>query len=170
MRKIAFLMGALGGLALFAADVLIKAQDESRKWTADRALLEFVPGALRVRVQSDEGTSGTFSTDVRNDGGKYMQVDMGSYEYAIVNPVCSVDGKPLCNLYSGYNTVLLPQEAKGGFRFGITAQKEAAGKTGPWFDLQSIRFTDAPRNAPVGAGEGRKGGQARKQADHTHGD
>ena len=149
MRKIAFFMGALGCLALFASDVLIKAQDKTRKWTADNALLEYIPDALRVRIQADAVTSGTYSTDVRNEGRHYMQVYMGSYEYAIVNPVCNINGKPLFNLYSGYNTVVLPSEAKADFNFGITAQKEAAGKTGPWFDLRTIRFTDTPLYAPV---------------------
>ncbi len=149
MRKIAFLMVALGSMALFASDVLIKAQDKARKWTADNALLEYVPEALRVRIQADAANSGTYSTDVKNDGKRYMQVLMGSYEYAIVNPVCNINGKPLFNLYSGYNTVILPQEAKNGFNFGITAQKEATDKTGPWFDLRVIRFTDEPLYAPV---------------------
>ena len=149
MRKLGFVLGTLGCLSLFASDVLIKAEDTTRKWTTDNAILEFMPTALRVRVQTENGTSGTYSTEVKNEGKRYMQVQMGSYEYAIANPVCSINGKPLSNLYTGYNTVLLPPEAKGAFNFGVTAQKEPAGKTGPWFDLKSICFTDAPLYAPV---------------------
>ena len=119
MKKLGFVLGTLGCLSLFAADVFIKAEDTTRKWTTDNAILEFMPTALRVRVQTENGTSGTYSTEVKNEGKRYMQVQMGSYEYAIANPVCSINGKPLSNLYTGYNTVLLTPEAKGAFNFGI---------------------------------------------------
>ncbi len=149
MNRDIFLAGIICGLSLLAADESIMGRDTSIKWRTDSALLEFIPQALRARIQADEGSEGTFSTLVKNNGKRYMQVQMGAYEYAIVRPVCLNGGAPLCSLYSGYNTVLLPNNAMGDFSFGIKAFKENSSKTGPWFDFESLWLTDAPTNAPI---------------------
>ena len=61
MKKLVLIFMAIVGLSAMAADVLVKAQDTARKWTTDNALLEFIPTALRVRIQADQSTSGAFS-------------------------------------------------------------------------------------------------------------